>query len=726
MSRRPATALLVLALVIPTAAATPAAAASPCRVTDTGTGDRYPSLNAALADADPNLPLTLSFTGVCREAIFIAREERTTIIGRRTRTTGVPTLNAAGLSTSAITIHANTVVLRGFTVTGGAPPDHGGGLYIESTPVSLIDMTIRDNDAISGQGGGVFMTAAGGRVNPSVPDPVLTIGGETVIRDNEASDDGGGVHAGEGVAVRMTGRARIEGNSSLGSGGGIYIDNGSLTMIGAVSVVENFATEVGGGVGIFGIVDGGDLVTRKASGQRIPPTIQGNGASQAGGLFYLSDGVLNLADLVVAGNRADGAGAGIGILRSSDDTAVLRDVTVRDNRAASGNGTPTSGVGAGLEVQGGTKLRFVGGLISGNRTNGEGGGIHARSDAEITLVGTTIRGNRGAKGAGILAAGAKIQAEGTTAIVKNKATGDGGGIAVSGASGTVNLAAGSVRIAENTAANGAGIHAMSATVFVSAEATVEENEATNSGGGIWVQGGDLLMDGTLRANVAAGSGGGLYSTNTNVTITGGKVLANTAGLAGAGIRLSAVAGKAQSIANATIRGNVAGQDGGGIAHESGILTIEDTIIEKNVARAAGGIKVTGSGISGTRVGDRAAIRPEGGGMPFALRMTGGAIRLNQTSSQDGAGIGIVAGPVLLNGVAVTGNKSARDAGGIHLMGGELFLSGGLLGGATVNGNTAARRGGGLLAPQLTTFPCQGISGNAPTNVVLSGGVEFCP
>lgn len=88
MFRRPATALLVLALVIPTAAAAPAAAASPCRVTDTGTGDRYPSLDAALADADPNEPLILTFTGVCREAIFIAREERTTIIGRRTRTTG--------------------------------------------------------------------------------------------------------------------------------------------------------------------------------------------------------------------------------------------------------------------------------------------------------------------------------------------------------------------------------------------------------------------------------------------------------------------------------------------------------------------------------------------------------------------------------------------------------------------------------------------------------------
>ena len=151
----------------------------------------------------------------------------------------------------------------------------------------LFRSTIHDNTAIGGKGGGVYSEAVLGPVVGGVPDPVLTIGGRTVIRDNQATDDGGGVYAGEGIIVRMTGRARIEGNRTMGNGGGIYIDGGSLSLIGGVSVVENAAGGVGGGVGVFGLVDGGDLVTRKASGQRVPPTIRGNGAPQAGGVFYM-------------------------------------------------------------------------------------------------------------------------------------------------------------------------------------------------------------------------------------------------------------------------------------------------------------------------------------------------------------------------------------------------------------------------------------------------------
>ena len=66
-------------------------------------------------------------------------------------------------------------------------------------------------------------------------------------------DDGGGVFAGEGTVVRMTGRARLEGNRTMGNGGGIYIDNGSLSLIGGVSVVENSAGGVGGGVATFAL-----------------------------------------------------------------------------------------------------------------------------------------------------------------------------------------------------------------------------------------------------------------------------------------------------------------------------------------------------------------------------------------------------------------------------------------------------------------------------------------
>ena len=213
-----------------------------------------------------------------------------------------------------------------------------------------------------------------------------------------------------------------------------------------------------------------------------------------------------------------------------------------------------------------------------------------------------------------------------------------------------------VRVTGNTASNGAGIYSMTGTVFVSAGATIAENEASSTGGGIWAQGGDVLMDGTLRANTAGGSGGGLYETNTDVTILGGKVLANRAGQGGAGLRLSAVLGTTQSITDATIRGNVAEQDGGGISLEHGALTLTGTIVEKNAARGFAGILVSGTDVS--------------------LVMENGAIRLNRTTSQDGAGIGVLSGSATLNGVSVSGNKSVRDVGGVYVGSASIDLVGG--------------------------------------------------
>ena len=80
MVRRLVAGALCAALLIPVAGSVPvAAAATSCKVTDTGTGDTFTSLQDGVLDADPNQPLTLTFTGTCDEYLYIGRTEKTKI-----------------------------------------------------------------------------------------------------------------------------------------------------------------------------------------------------------------------------------------------------------------------------------------------------------------------------------------------------------------------------------------------------------------------------------------------------------------------------------------------------------------------------------------------------------------------------------------------------------------------------------------------------------------------
>jgi len=755
-----------LAVTLLPSVAAPVRAGAPCRAVRTSVtpATTHASImDAIAAEDDDEAALTITFTGTCAESLYISRLGPTTIVGRRTRATGTPTLDATGLDTSAITVYSRPVVLRGFTVTGGsganggdpADPAHGGGISIDSSTVTLLAMRITRNATRNdGHGGGIYAAAA----LPGIGDPPsaarLVIGAGTVIDDNTADGDGGGIHAGPGMTVRVVGNARVHANHAI-AGGGIAMvgsDTKTTTLLlrDTASVTGNDAVTNGGGIHASGAVGttvgngasvgtntanlGGGLYIEDAGTLRVSGIVAGNTATLGGGGMYLSGAFLSAtATARITGNEG-GTGGGIAAL---DSVIGLEGTLVSRN-------TATADEGGGIFLNGTiAALTAVNARIAGNRATSNGGGIFLKGAAAADLVDTAVTGNRG----GYAATGPGIG-------------GNGAGIAVIGSS-TLTLR-GTSLVATNrtTRGSGAGISARNSTVTIRKGVTIRGNrqEQSGSGGGIAIANGTLTVSGpvTIAGNsTPSGNGGGIYAEYSSMTLNRVVVADNAAASAGGGV--STYDG-GTTIGASTIRGNTSGSDGGGIAvaGANGILNLTGSLIAANTAGfGGGGVSVldalafvqdsevrgntaafSGGGIEAsgpTQIDDTVIVGNRGrsgGGLATSdmVSMVGGAIRDNRSEF---AGGGVSTGgtePVSFTGTRITGNITPWEGGGFYVGRRSAFSLGS---GTLVQGNTARRHGGGgIYLEDSVDWTCSAaVRGNTPDDVMgVSGSsrVVVCP
>ncbi len=114
---------------------------------------------------------------------------------------------------------------------------------------------------------------------------------------------------------------------------------------------------------------------------------------------------------------------------------------------------------------------------------------------------------------------------------------------------------------------------------------IQGNDALD-GAGIFNAGRLSLADVDITDNVAGSQGGGIANQSGTVSITGGYINGNTAGVSGGGI---ANQSGTVSITGGDINDNSAGVNGGGVYISSGALTISAlTVIQQNTAGADGG------------------------------------------------------------------------------------------------------------------------------------------
>jgi hypothetical protein len=269
-------------------------------------------------------------------------------------------------------------------------------------------------------------------------------------------------------------------------------------------------------------------------------------------------------------------------------------------------------------------------LTAGSLPNDAGGAVYV-SDGQLTLDDCTITGNEGSAGGAIYAAAANVTILDSTISGNEAVNGNGGGVYILGGNVTISYLTATDNIASSGGGFGGGLSLVEAEATITAvavtgntasfgggvavsgvdgEVTIDggaiaANEASESGGGIYV------MDATLRLgqltisdNSAATLGGGVYGVNSALTLTGVTVSGNSAGSNGGGLALVPLQGKAgevravavaaATIANSTISGNAAETAGGGI-HNEGNMTLINATVSGNTAGTQGGGIITYGG-----------------------------------------------------------------------------------------------------------------------------------
>ncbi len=330
----------------------------------------------------------------------------------------------------------------------------------------------------------------------------------------------------------------------------------------------------------------------------------------------LSDGRTHTIDL--NGNDIDmisesGSAAGSVFEVSAGTTLIIRDDTGED--AGEIRGGHSAGNGGGICLLDSSKLIMNGGGISGNIAE-NGSGIYIGEGCSATLDGVSIIGNDDGHEKNVMRS---FWLFGRSRSVQNKTRG--GGIYVS-QTGSCEL-------------NGC---------------TIESNNTSEKGAGVYNEGFLEVSDTVIKNNVLkdSGEGAGIY-TSGDAIVTGSEITDNKDAKNGGGICNTAKL----SIENSAISGNSARANGGGIyqsdsSAESKLTLSGNNQINNNVANSGGGIYLNCNGAKEKHIIKNTSFS---GNYSYIY---GGALMLGDSGSE-----------VELSDVIMEGNVSEVDGGAIY-------------------------------------------------------------
>ncbi|MCC5785262.1 MAG: hypothetical protein JJU33_01020 [Phycisphaerales bacterium] len=374
-------------------------------------------------------------------------------------------------------------------------------------------------------------------------------------------------------------------------------------------------------------------------------TINGNGStvmrSFATGtpdfrIFIASSAAeVTINDLTIT-NGLNRQGAGI----YNDGMMTLNNVTVTANEGPSGGGIANTG-----------PLTLIDCVVTDNReaSNGGGGIFSQGANADLTIIGSVISGNTAASSSG---GGVRNQPS---------ATATGGLLTIIDSVISNNSAMG---------VNGHGGGISNSGYVTISGTTISGNETSGTGGGISSTRTLDIVDSVIADN-SANNGGGVYNSIGQVTITGGEITGNSADSLGGGLHHTGTStGSTMALSGVFVSGNSADRGGGIFTRRP--MTIEDSLIEDNIADADGG------GIAHDN---------------NSLQLLRSTVRDNAAGTNGGGLSNGSGGSVTVEQSTISGNHADGDGGGIHIYG--LNFGRTELINSTVSGNSALGHGGGI-------------------------------
>jgi len=731
-------------------------------------------------------------------------------------------ITGTGLGGGVYVSNGGTFNMNSGTIGGTTAADAniasagGGGVYIEGTNATNLSNftmsygTISYNKANNSYGAGVHVgsfgtfTMSSGTIEGNEASGTTTRGGGVYVATNgqmktegypaNGNIVGNKAYQGAGIYFNSSGQTlTINGgiiqdndtssNSATGSGGGIYVAAGNLTITGNTAYTDIKGNKSYDGAGVY-VATGSSFTfnTGLVGGLYTSGTISGNTATNNGGGVYFSGTTFNMSNApVISGNTATESGGGVylgGGTFTMTGGKIGETVAGKENKASYGAGvyvaggtftlgpgTPYAEVagneatasGGGVYVAGAGSFAInSGGLIYNNTAFTSGGGVYKIGTGTFTMSSGQIDNNSTSQTTGRTGGGVHIASGSFTmsggSMQRNKAY-DGGGVYFTGG-GTFNMTGGGIGgllSYVNTASNnGGGVYMNNGTFDMSA-GSIEGNTATRFGGGLYKAGtgtATLRGTGTISNNSAGGTGasatnlmggGGVYST-AGFTMSGGTISNNTtttnAYNNGGGVY---IVGGNFSFSGGTIHTNTA-YDGGGVYLRDSTMTMSGTatgtVIRSNTGSSGGGgVFVSESatftmqggtigGVTGATPTNANKTSGSGAGVhvnPGTFNMSGGVIEGNE--AWHGGGV-LVGGTFNMSGSAVIRNNlattgSGTAGGGVRLAWGNATMT--MTGSAAIRGNTAESGGGVSVAVGTPGSKFEMSSGIIEGNNALIGG-----
>lgn len=281
-------------------------------------------------------------------------------------------------------------------VGGAAPGSNRGGAFRSNGKIEVTDSLFGSNSA---QYGGAIAVVAGSLLVQNV-----------TFTNNAARDQGGAIHADNGTLVTISSSsfnlndAHNGGAVLVGRGGNVSPENRSTLLVEGSKFEDNKAIDGGGALMSYAVATvsgstfernsadaGGAIRNHYRMSIESETTVFDNEADRYGGV--LSDGVMQLQDSVIEGNRAlagDGGGVYNGYADGDYrlDGTDIKSLIITNSRVVDNTAT---GNGAGVyNVQ---LLEIVGSTFDGNEAGGAGGGIFStttENNGDDNLRGTVL------------------------------------------------------------------------------------------------------------------------------------------------------------------------------------------------------------------------------------------------------------------------------------------------------------------------------------------------
>ncbi|KAE9360352.1 hypothetical protein PF008_g1847 [Phytophthora fragariae] len=293
------------------------------------------------------------------------------------------------------------------------------------------------------------------------------------------------------------------------------------------------------------------------------------------------------------------------------------------------------------------------------------GGVFSIADGNFTGGNMLITNSRAVeRGGALYTSGSNVTLD-HVRIVQISAGADGGALHFVDS----NVSMISSNVTKSTALRGGAVALRGISILSTTDTTFEDNNATGSGGATYVNG-DISLDGVQLLKNKAPNGGGLAMDNGILTMENCIVENNSAAITGGGLLLS---GASTVIATATsIHSNVAGTSGGGVYASGTInvnfdkqMTAPSTIMGNTALRGAGMyIFESNATFGGIQVENGSANESAGGVAIVDSDVAWSNVLIQTNEALEGGGLVLNNSRLTCKGPVLLTNNSAEDGGAI--------------------------------------------------------------